>query len=97
MDQTKEAETEGVNLYVTTLSDLYNCYNREKEYRAVVMYATKALKIKELPKFYYFRIIANENNNVLQRNILIEIRNHLFLDLIIKLKMKIIRMDYFLF
>ena len=63
MDKTKEAEAEGVNLYVTTLSNLCNCCNREKEYHAVVNFATKGLKIKELPKLYYFRAIANANND----------------------------------
>ena len=61
MDKTKEAEAEGVNLYTTTLSNLCNCCNQQKEYRAVVNYATKGLKVKELPKLYYFRAIANAN------------------------------------
>ena len=63
MDKTKEAEAEGVNLYVTTLSNLCNCCNKQKEYHAVVNFATKGLKIKELPKLYYFRSIANANND----------------------------------
>ena len=63
MDKTKEAEAEGVNLYVTTLSNLCNCCNRQNEYHAVVNFATKGLKIKELPKLYYFRAIANANND----------------------------------
>ena len=63
MDKTKEEEAEGVNLYVTTLSNLCNCLNRQKEYHAVVNFATKGLKIKELPKLYYFRAIANANND----------------------------------
>ena len=63
MDKTKEAEAEGVNLYVTTLSNLCNCCNRQKEYHAVVNFASKGLKIKELPKLYYFRAIANANND----------------------------------
>ena len=63
MDKTKEAEAEGVNLYVTTLSNLCNCCNQQKEYRAVINYATKGLKIKELPKLYYFRAIANANTS----------------------------------
>ena len=61
MDKTKEAEAEGVNLYVTTLSNICNCCDKQKEYHAVVNFATKGLKIKELPKFYYFRAIANAN------------------------------------
>ena len=63
MDKTKEAEAEGVALYATTLSNLCNCCNQQKEYHAVVNFATKGLKVKELPKFYYFRAIANANND----------------------------------
>ena len=63
MDKTKEAEAEGVNLYVATLSNLCNCCNRQKEYHAVANFASKGLKIKETPKFYYFRAIANANND----------------------------------
>ena len=63
MDKTKEEEAEGVNLYVTILSNICNCCNRQNEYHAVVSYASKGLKIKELPKFYYFRAIANANND----------------------------------
>ena len=63
MDKTKKEEEEGVNLYVTTLSNLCNCCNRLKEYHAIISYATKGLKIKELPKLFYFRAIANANND----------------------------------
>ena len=63
MDKTKQEEAEGVNLYVTTLSNLCNCCNKQKEYHAVVNFATMGLKIKELPKLYYFRAIANANND----------------------------------
>ena len=63
MDKTKQEEAEGVNLYVTTLSNLCNCCNKQKEYHAVVNFATRGLKIKELPKLYYFRAIANANND----------------------------------
>ncbi len=63
MDKTKQEEAEGVNLYVTTLSNLCNCCNKQKEYHAVVSFATQGLKIKELPKLYYFRAIANANND----------------------------------
>ena len=61
MDKTKEAEAEGVNLYVTTLSNICNCCNQLKEYRAIINYSTTGLRIKELPKLYYFRAIANAN------------------------------------
>ena len=63
MDKTKQEEAEGVNLYVTTLSNLCNCCNRLKEYHAIINYATKGLKIKELPKLFYFRAIALANND----------------------------------
>jgi peptidylprolyl isomerase len=63
MDKNKQEESEGVNLYLTTLSNLCNCCNKQKEYHAVINYATKGLKIKELPKLYYFRAIANVNND----------------------------------
>ena len=61
LDKTKEAEAEGVNLYATTLSNICNCCNQLKEYRAIINYATTGLRIKELPKLYYFRAIANAN------------------------------------
>ena len=38
MDKTKQEEAEGVNLYVTTLSNLCNCCNKQKEYHAVFCY-----------------------------------------------------------
>ena len=63
MDKTKPEESEGVNLYVTTLSNLCNCCNRQKEYHPVINFATKGLKIKELPKLFYFRSIAYANND----------------------------------
>jgi len=63
MDKTKQEESEGVNLYVTTLSNICNCCNRQKEYHAVINFATRGLKIKELPKLYYFRAIAYANND----------------------------------
>ena len=57
-----ESEIEGVNLYVTILSNLCNCCNKKKEYYTVINFATKGLKIKELLKLYYFRSIAYANN-----------------------------------
>jgi len=63
MDKTKPEESEGVSLYVTILSNLCNCCNRQKEYHPVINFATKGLKIKELPKLYYFRAIAYANND----------------------------------
>ena len=58
-------EDGGVNLYITTLSNLCNCCNRQKDYNSVINFATKGLKIKEFPKLYYFRAIAYANNNEL--------------------------------
>ena len=57
-DITKEEEKEGVELYLTILSNLCNCYNKEKEYNSVVEFATIGLKIKITPKLLYFRAIA---------------------------------------
>ena len=65
MDKSNETETEGINLYAITLSNLCNCCNKLKEYYAVINFATKGLKIKELSKFYYFRAIAYTNNDEL--------------------------------
>jgi peptidylprolyl isomerase len=62
-DKTKEAEGERVNLYVATLSNICNCCNQQKEYHAVINFATKGLKVKENPKFYYFRAIAYTTND----------------------------------
>ena len=61
MDRNNKAGIEGLNLYAITLSNLCNCYNKQKEYDAVANFATKGLKIKELPKLYYFRSIAYAN------------------------------------
>ena len=61
IDKTKEEEAEGVNLYVTTLSNLCNCCKQENEYHSIIDFATKGLKIKEFPKLYYFRAIAYIN------------------------------------
>ena len=55
-------DKESINLYITTLSNLCNCCNRQGEYCAVINFATKGLNIKEFPKFYYFRGIAYSNN-----------------------------------
>ena len=62
MDKNDAKETEGIELYVTILSNLCNCFNRLKKYDSVINLASKGLKIKELPKLYYFRAIAYANN-----------------------------------
>ena len=58
IEKIKEVEAEGVNLYAVILSNLCICYNQLKEYQYIIKIANKGLKIKELPKFYYFRAIA---------------------------------------
>ena len=63
MDPDKKEEEEGVTLYTTTLSNLCNCCNKQKEYHAVINFATKGLKIKNLPKLLYFRALAYANND----------------------------------
>ena len=62
MDKNDAKEREGIELYVTILSNLCNCFNRLKKYDSVINLASKGLKIKELPKLYYFRAIAYANN-----------------------------------
>ena len=62
MDHSKKEE-EGVTLYTTILSNLCNCCNKQKEYHAVINFATKGLKIKKLPKLFYFRALAYANND----------------------------------
>lgn len=58
MDNNKTEEAEGVNLYLATLSNICNCFNHLKNYKKIIYYATMGLKIKNLPKLYYFRAIA---------------------------------------
>jgi cyclophilin family peptidyl-prolyl cis-trans isomerase/FKBP-type peptidyl-prolyl cis-trans isomerase len=58
MDPKKEEEKEGVDLYLTTLSNICNCFNKEKEYNSVIEISSIGLKIKLLPKLLYFRAIA---------------------------------------
>ena len=58
MDPEKEEEKEGVDLYLTLLSNICNCYNKEKEYNSVIDIASIGLKIKPLPKLLSYRAIA---------------------------------------
>ncbi len=58
MDINKEEEKEGVDLYLTTLSNICNCFNKEKEYNSVIEISSVGLKVKNLPKLLYFRAIA---------------------------------------
>ena len=63
MDPNNDDEEDGVNLYCLTLSNLCNCLNKLKEYNDVIIYATDGLKIKQLPKYYYFRGISYAYKN----------------------------------
>ena len=62
MDINKEEEKEGVELYLTVLSNLCNCYNKEKEYTSVINFASIGLTIKPNAKLLYFRAIAYAYN-----------------------------------
>ena len=55
-------EIEGIELYSRILSYLCNCFIKQKEYYNVINFASKGLKIKELPILYYSRAIAYANN-----------------------------------
>ena len=58
MDPNKEEEAEGVDLYLKILSNICNCFNKEKEYNSLIEIATVGLKIRSVPKLLYFRAIA---------------------------------------
>ena len=62
MDPSKEEQKEGVDLFLTILSNLCNCYNKEKEYNSVIQFATIGLNIKLMPKLLSFRAIAYAYN-----------------------------------
>ena len=53
-----EVEIEGINLYITILSNLCSCCNKQNENYSVINYASKGLEIVESPKLYHFRSIA---------------------------------------
>ena len=63
IDKDNKEEVEGLNLYLTILSNICNCCRQQNKFNEIIEYATKGLKIKELPKLYYFRSIANAYNN----------------------------------
>ena len=63
MDPNKKEEEEGVTLYTTILSNLCNCCNKLKEYHKVIDFASRGIKIKQLPKLFYFRALAYANNS----------------------------------
>ena len=58
LDPKKEEEKEGVDLFLTIISNICNCYNKEKEYNSVIEFANLGLEIKLIPKLLYFRAIA---------------------------------------
>ena len=62
MDPNNEKEKEGVELYLTLLTNICNCYNKEKEYNSIIEIASMGLKIKKLPKLLSFRAIAYAYN-----------------------------------
>ena len=61
MDPKKEEEKEGVELFLTILSNICNCYNKEKDYESVMKFAFIGIDIKPTPKLLYFRTIASAN------------------------------------
>jgi len=58
MNPEKEEEKEGVDLFLTILANICNCYNKEKDYDSVIKYAFIGINIKPTLKLLYFRTIA---------------------------------------
>ena len=58
MDPKKEEEKEGVELFLTIIANICNCYNKEKDYESVIKFSFIGLNIKDTPKLLYFRTIA---------------------------------------
>ena len=63
LDITDDEQEDGINLYCSLLSNLCNVFNKLKDNNSVIDFATKGIKIKQLPKYYYFRAIAYTNKN----------------------------------
>ena len=61
-----ENKDEYINLFISTLSNLCNCYNIQNKYSEVIRVANRGLKIKEYSKFYYFRAIAYTKKDELE-------------------------------
>ena len=57
----KEEEKEGVDLFLTILSNICYCYNQEKDYDSVINFAMIGMNIRAMPKLLYFRTIAYAN------------------------------------
>ena len=58
MDPKKEEEKEGVDLLLTIVANICNCFNKEKDYESVIKFSFIGLHIKPTPKLLYFRTIA---------------------------------------
>ena len=61
MNPEKEEEKEGVDLLLTILANICNCYNKEKDYDSVLKFAFIGVNIKPTTKLLYFRTIAFAN------------------------------------
>ena len=58
MDPKKEEEKEGVDLFLTILANICNCYNKEKDFDSIIKFASIGISIKPTQKLLYFRTIA---------------------------------------
>ena len=54
---------DGINLLCITLSNLCNSLNKLNENNDIIKYSTIGIKIRKLPKYFYFRAIAYTNLN----------------------------------
>ena len=61
MNPEKEEEKEGVDLLLTILANICNCFNKEKDYDSVLKFAFIGVNIKPTTKLLYFRTIAFAN------------------------------------
>ena len=59
MSPQKEEEKEGIDLFLAILSNICNCYNKEKDYDSVFKFATIGINIRPTQKLLYFRTIAS--------------------------------------
>ena len=66
LDVTDDEQEDGVILLCSLLSNLCNVFNKLKDNNSVIDFATKGIKIKQLPKYYYFRAIAFTNKNEIE-------------------------------
>ena len=61
MDPKKDEEKEGVDLFLTVLANICNCYNKEKDFESVIKFAFIGINIRATQKLLYFRTIAYAN------------------------------------